>query len=251
MSDTPEKPFLILTLRRTGGTSLTTFMSAASAFERSFHEPFNVDRVWGQIVRDYAASQDIVALRESVAGVLAERPNIKHCFEIIPYPVTKVLIEVCAELGYKIYMLTRKMESKRLLSVLLAEMTGVWGPDQAAKVYPKILSGDRTLGVIPAEKARKRASMDATSIGVVVSMLRHQNVDYDWLVFEDLYFGDTPLKEHARRLARELGILINADDERLAVLGSSKSQDTGSIADHVPNLKEIMDIVRLYSPFEQ
>ncbi len=233
-----EHPWLILTLRRTGGTSLTTFLSAASSFPTIEHEPFNVARTLSHITRGFRQTGDTEAMTQAIRAALVQRPNIKHCIEIIPLELTRALIDICNELGYRFIVMTRRDEARRLASLFLAVATGAWGPDAADKIYPKIIAGDLVPDPIDLRKLQHRVSTDFHSIGRTLAMLRNRNIKHPWLLFEELYFGDTPVEEQARALAGDLGIDIAADDARLQAFAERDGQKSSSIAPYVENYDE-------------
>ena len=86
-------PFLILTLRRTGGTSLMSFLSQVSPYPNIQHEPFNKERIWGGVTAAYKENEDLEAVKAAIVQGTSERPNIKHCFEFIPLQITGALID--------------------------------------------------------------------------------------------------------------------------------------------------------------
>lgn len=233
-----EAPWIILTLRRTGGTSLTAFLSGISKFPSIEHEPFNVDRTLGQITRDFRENGDIPAMEKAVAEALEDRPNIKHCFEIIPIEITRALIEEAQRRGYHFMVLTRRNEARRLASLFLAISTGAWGSDHAQDIYPKIISGDLTPQAIDLSLIQKRVRIDYLSVGHTLSLLRNRGITYDWLVFEELYFGKTPIEKQAFDLATKLGIALDEDDPLFAEFSANEGQKSGSIAGYVENYDE-------------
>lgn len=238
-----EKPWLILTLRRTGGTSLTTFLAETSQFPAVEHEPFNVDRVFGKITQDFQKTSDIDAMQKAVADVVKGHPNIKHCVEIIPLELTRALIDECVAQGYGFIVLTRKNEARRVLSLLLAISTGAWGPKAAAEIYPKILAGTQQAQPIDPQVARNRVRQDYFAIGRTLSLLRHRQINYQWLIFEELYFGDTSIEEQARAVAADLGIDIAPDDARLTAFSQRDGQKSESIAHLVEGYDETAKIL--------
>ncbi len=233
-----EKPWLILTLRRTGGTSLTSFLSQISTFPSIEHEPFNVDRSLGGITRAFQADEDVPAMEAAIAEALEERPNIKHCVEIIPLELTRTLIDAALERGYHFMVLTRRDEARRLASLFLAQSTGAWGPTAAAKIYPKVISGELSPTPIELKHIQNRVRTDFYSIGRSLSLLRNRQINYDWLLFEELYFGDTSIEQQAVDIAARLGIDVAPDDDRLANFSSGGGQKSGDIASYVPNYDE-------------
>lgn len=238
-----EKPWLILTLRRTGGTSLTSALSAASSFATIEHEPFNDERRWGDVTTAFRADEDEAALSARVAEKLASRPNIKHCFEFLPMPITLALITQAQDAGYHIILLTRRNEGKRQLSLSLAMATEAWGPAQAAQIYPQIKDGTRPVAPIDLVQLRNRVQQDYLALGMVLAWLRNRQIAYDWLLFEELYQGDTPLIEHMCALAARIGIDIARDDPRLDVLARTTGQKSTQIAEFIPNYRQVVALL--------
>lgn len=227
-------PHLILTLRRTGGTSLAGFLNRVSPFPGVQHEPFNPDRIWGATTRAFRKSGDAGALEAAVAEHLEQRPNIKHCIEVVPMALTRALIEAAQARDYRLFVLTRRDEARRIASLELARATGAWGTRQAGEIYPEIIAGRRQPRPIDAEAARRRMGRDAAALGRVLALLRHRAIDWRWLVFEELYRGEDPVETQARRLAAELGVEVAPDDKRLEAFARRGGQGSETIAAHVP-----------------
>lgn len=234
-----ERPYLILTLRRTGGTSFMSFLNAVSAFPSVEHEPFNPDRIWGAVTRDFRKSGDAKAMQAAVTACVAPRPNIKHCIEIMPPALTRALIEACVAQGYAFLLLTRRDEASRLRSLFLALATGVWGPPQAAKIYPRIKAGEIVPKPVQAEEVRRRHAADATALGQTLVLLRNRQIAWDWLVFEELYAPDGQVAERARAVAAGLGITVAADDPRLQAFAERDGQGSSAIEPFVPGFAAI------------
>lgn len=228
-----EKPWLILTLRRTGGTSLTGFLGEVSQFPNIEHEPFNRDRIFGHITREFLETNDVAAMQDAVKEAVTDTPNIKHCVEIIPLELTRALIDTCQAKGYGFIVLTRRDEARRMLSLLLAISTGAWGPKMAADIYPKIIAGTRQAKPIDLQMVRSRVRQDYFTIGRTLSLLRHRQIDYQWLVFEELYLSDTRIETQARAIAAKLGIRIAENDPRLMTFSEQGGQKSGRIAQHI------------------
>ena len=245
-----EKPWLILTLRRTGGTSLTRFLTDVSKYPTAEHEPFNVDRVFGEITQGFRKSGDIQIMQAAVAEAVEakDKQNIKHCIEIIPIELTRALIDTCRKQNYGFIVLTRQNEARRLLSLFLAFSTGAWGPEMAARVYPEIMSEDRKATPIDLQKVRNRARHDFFALGRVLSLLRNRRIDYQWLLFEELYFGEVPIENQVRSIAETLGISIANDDPRLSALSRQGGQKSQSIARYVEGYEEAAKLLDTLCP---
>ena len=129
-----EKPFIIWTLQRTGGTNLSKYLKRISPFRRTQDEPFNGVRQFGEVTQAWRRTQDKEALKASMAEILAEPRNIKHCIERVPMPVSLELVEAAMAQDYLHLFLYRINPTGRLLSMEYAERTRVWGPRQAEEM---------------------------------------------------------------------------------------------------------------------
>ena len=238
--DTPgprddQHPYLILTLRRTGGTSLMAFLSRVSAFPSIQHEPFNPDRVWGGLRVGFEGRYDTPDFAAALAGHLAEHPNIKHCIELVAPDLTAALIDACAARGYRLFLLLRHQETARLRSLCLAQLTGAWGRQQVARIYPQILSGAMPLSPVDIAALNRHARRDAQALATVRAMLETANRSYQTLFFEEIYARDGLLPNRACALAAQLGVTVAPDDPRLEVLTKPPGIPASRILPFVPN----------------
>lgn len=238
-----ERPFIIYTLRRTGGTSLTTFMSRISAFPSVEHEPFNKERIWGPITAEVQKGLGGAALRARLAEVLAQRPNIKHCVEVVPMAISRTLIDLCNDLGYQQFVLHRRHEKDRLVSLYLAMATGAWGPSAAADIYPKLRSGEVKPAPIDLAKVPERIRIDAGCLGEVLMRLRARQIDFDWQIFEELYADPAATRAAALSIAARLGVAVADTDPRLAVFSSASGQRSSEVFDLVPQAAELKTLL--------
>ena len=218
---------------------MMAFMALVSDARAVEHEPFNAERVWGPITKAYRETGDEVALNLSVAKVLADRPNIKHCHEIIPWAVTRALIRACVAQGYVIYTLTRRDERARLRSLFVAMATGAWGAKQAARLYPQIMAGALRPAPLRANAVPGRAAKDRTSRRQVDDFLANEGIPVHAVTFEDLYARDGRVAERARDLVALLGAEVAADDPRLGVFAHSEGQGTGAILPYLSNMEAL------------
>lgn len=70
-------------------------------------------------------------------------------------------------------------------------------------------------------------------------MLRHPRIDYEWLLFEELFQGETTIEDQAREIAEWLGVTIQPDDSRLDAFGEKRNQNSAAIMEFIPNLTEL------------
>lgn len=218
-------------------------MAQNSAFKTAEHEPFNPDRIWGRINARLEKTGDEDEMRAAVQAVVAQRYNIKHCVEVVDMRLTKALIDACLEHGYCFFVLTRREEPRRLRSLFLAQITGAWGPQDEAEKYPAILSGAVTLPPVRKKQVRRQIANDTRALGQTLVLLRNRQVAYEWIVFEDFYFGTRPAAEQAIAIAALLGTEIDANDPTLGVLGEKGAQNSAEIERMVPNYASMMRLL--------
>lgn len=234
-----ERPFIIYTLRRTGGTSLSAFMERISNFTSIQHEPFNKDRRWASVSAAVKDGLDPDALRRKLRELLNVRPNIKHAVEVVPMAITRALIDVCAELGYSQIVLHRRAEKDRLMSLYLAEATGAWGPKEAAVLYPKLRAGEIIPNPIDLTRVADRAQLDAARLGETLMTLRGRGVDFGWLLFEEIYASPAATVKAALAVAARMGLDLTGTDDRLSVFSASSGQGTAEAMTLVPQSAEV------------
>lgn len=186
-----DRPFLLLTQRRTGATFLASVLSEVSSFDTVQHEPFNLDRQFGSLTSHFMRSSDKLCLKIGIRDKLCKKPNIKHCFEVVPFEVTKSLICVAEELGYGIVLHLRRNELDRLLSLGTALACGVWGPKQAKILYPLLKEGREQFSPIDLDFLKMEAVRSATFRNKVEALLVNRNLPYLRTSYEYLYLDNT------------------------------------------------------------
>lgn len=243
----PQKPWLILTLRRTGGTSLTAFLAGISPFPSIEHEPFNIDRLFGPVTRAFRDTQDPDALRAGIAQALgddpAKRPNIKHCFDVVPPALTAELIRACAARGYAILLYTRSDEARRLRSLFLALSTGAWGGAEARRIYPEIRAGRISPKPIGEQAVRRRLAEDRKRLALVKNQLAQEGIAHSRRHFEELFGAGVESAVEARKLAAEMGSEVAPDDAALRWFDRTGKQGSEDIADLVPGYPQAVALL--------
>jgi len=128
-----QRPLIIWTLRRTGGTSLARQLFASLPFPVLEHEPFNPDRAQGGLARRWSQGDaERATVRSRLEQLLEPGPSIKHCLELFPASFNLALAELCAKRGYVHLFLSRRDALHRLLSLQSAQSSGRWGARQVA-----------------------------------------------------------------------------------------------------------------------
>ena len=242
-----EAPFIIWTFRRTGGTSLRSIFFWLSSFPAWQDEAFNRDRELGGITRAFEASGDTAALETAVRDVVAQRKNLKHCIEVVPYEVTSALLRHSVAAGYRHLILLRLNEVERQLSLALAKVTKAWGPSEAESVYAEIRDGRRKLEPLNLGQIRREMDQDAAALGRLVRLMLQYRVVYGMTFFEDLYEGalDGRIAE-VRRIAALLGLsrAQKEADKAFHYALTQRSQGTMGIYDFVPNISEAREFIQ-------
>ena len=180
-------PFAIWTMRRTGGTTLTDLLMTLSEYPTIAHEPFNGDRLFGHISTHWYEHKDEAKTRTALRAMLQTRPLLKHCFEIHGNRFNALLLSTLQELGYRQILLTREDEVARILSLQLAEATGVWGKAGSERGYA-IFRGDDA-PELRFDIAAAQAHMEHCFRGWqwLAKTLEAQGITPFRLRFEDLY----------------------------------------------------------------
>lgn len=236
-------PHLVLTLRRTGGTSLMTFLARISPFPTVEHEPFNKNRMWGPLAETFKGQYDSAAFMEALDNPLTRRPNIKHCLDVVPLGLSKALISACHARGYQIFVLTRRNEMGRLRSLYIAQTTGVWGQEQAEILYPAIVAGTAQVRAIEPQTIAAQAKLDAGLMADTRATLAARGVDFGDLVFEDIYSSAAGLRDHACAIAAKLGVTVAPDDARLAALHTGKGLSASAVLPFIDGIAEVEAIL--------
>jgi hypothetical protein len=177
-------PIIIWTFRRTGGTNLGQALFNASPFESVQHEPFNGGRIYGHIIENWRRTKDLETLRSNIVQVLANRPLIKHCLEIMPDELNNILLEESIKQGYNHLFLYRENPTDRLLSLNFAQQTNIWGSKQrkSINIDPSIFDNG-----IPTERLLTHEKHCRTKIKSIYQKLIEFNQEPLAVSFESLY----------------------------------------------------------------
>ncbi len=233
-----ERPFIVWTLRRTGGTTFARNVMRASRFPALQHEPFLEKRPLGHLTRAFRDTRDTRALRDGIEAALApERPNVKHVIETLPEEINHALLEVATSLGYGHLYLDRGDELKRLVSLELARATGAWGGGMAKDIYPKIFAGEVTPAAADIDWARTHAEKCFARRRALRAAFDRAGIRPKEVWFEDLYIAGGFARLHAETLAH-LEIPEDPDPARTRREGSAEGsgQNSAQIRDHVPGM---------------
>jgi hypothetical protein len=123
MTGTRDRPFILWTVRRTGGTALMALLTRLSTCPTIQHEPFNRNRKLGHVTAlvlpEEGVARPVVAteLDAALRDALARPKNIKHCIDHLPSALHMALLRVASELGYRHAVLFRRDEAARARSL--------------------------------------------------------------------------------------------------------------------------------------
>lgn len=244
MVNSMEKPFIIWTMRRTGGTNLGQTLFNASSLNEVQHEPFNVDRVYGKVFHDWKSSKDDEAMYGAIDAILSQKPLIKHCLEIIPDKINEAIVTISKKYGYEHLFLYREFATDRLLSLNYAKMTNIWGREQLSKskidknVFKEPIDIDN---LIDHEKSCREKMLLVYKL-----ILKQQNLPLA-VSFESLY--KSPSFEYSSILVREIfnGLCLDCDnitDNLLEALLKRGGQGTKGDYTRFPNSSTFIETAK-------
>ena len=239
-----DKHFIIWTLRRTGGTTFATLLTEASSHPSVQHEPFNHERLYGHVMRDWSAGLDVGRMRASLAEILSKKVIIKHCYEVTPHPLNVALLSEAIKQDYHHVVLRRRAEVDRMFSLNIAQLTDAWGVETAKVVFDEIETGVRPKPVLPIAKSVAQMSECHLRTTWLVSAFKALGVPYTEIDFEDLYTDHEIGAAHVRTILAELGhspekIDLLTDKINLAL--TTRSQGTRRLDVFVANMAEWRD----------
>lgn len=205
-----DTPFIIWTLRRAGGTNLAEALFNSSNCETVEHEPFNGDRVFGYVVKQWLEQKNEDLLYSQLKSILSKRILVKHCLEIIPHEVNVALIEVSMDMGYKHLFLYREYPTDRLLSLNYSQKTRIWGKEHRAKITVDEAIFDQPINIraLIDHELHCRSEMDSA-----FTLLSARDYSPAAVSFEGLYQSDT--FEYSKFLVLEIYKYLGISQERL------------------------------------
>jgi len=227
-----DKPYIIWTMRRTGGTTFASLLGRISSHKPVQHEPFNPDRLYGKVVKNWTRSFDIDQMRSQISDILKSSPVIKHCYEIAPLPLNILLLQESIRRGYSTILLHREAEVDRQFSLEIAKLTGAWGADLASRIFEEIRTGARPKPVLPISSSVSHILDCRLKRVWLANMLTSSGVTYSEVLFEDLFADKARGVRTVNAVLAQLGhtesrIADLVEDVAKAV--SSNGQDTQRI----------------------
>lgn len=199
--DQKKKPFIIWTVQRTGGTNLANMLFKRSPQPVTQHEPFNGDRVFGNVVAAWHANKDSGQLDASLKDIATRGVLIKHCLEMFDLEFNMALASAMNSKGYRHLFLFRRNSLDRLLSLHFAKVTGVWGKPKSNNVDNKVKPFMEPVPIKQLLAHEKRCIFLMTSIHNYIQELGGPILS---LAFEDIY-----LEEDNKRACERIFNLLN------------------------------------------
>jgi len=224
-------------------------------FERSphrgiQHEPFNQERKFGQVTKDWHENRDDKALRDALREICASQVLIKHCVEKVPIELNSALAEIATEAGYRHIFLYRRRPLGRLLSLHFANVSGVWGKQQAEATK---IDEDIYRTPIPIEKLLQHEKKCRADLRGIFDLLLGKGETPNVAVFEDIYFNEEFQAATAilQRLFKALHLERPEEDSQLfdRVLNTG-SQGTRSKYQHFVNYTEFVERLEALDDFD-
>ncbi|MBA84753.1 hypothetical protein ACSSNL_18215 [Thalassobius sp. S69A] len=240
-------PFIIWTMRRTGGTSLATLLMKLSEHPGTQHEPFNADRALGHVLTAWQQDRDVPAMRGAIRQALARTPTIKHCYELMPLKLNRALLQVSNNLGYRHIILERQDEAARILSLELAKMTGAWGKEAATDIYAQIAAGNRQMEPIDTSSALSHLRTCRQKRADLLALFAEYQQEPFSVCFEDMYTdydrGRAKLQELLDFLSLDVSGLPDFEDQVRTALVQS-GQNSARMQHYVPNLHKARQVLQ-------
>jgi LPS sulfotransferase NodH len=221
-----DKPFIIWTMQRTGGTNFTKNLIQMTGLS-VHHEPFNRPREYGGLSAHWEEHRDTDELDLRIGEILDTPQIIKHCVEMVPWRISAVLAQEAAKRDYNHLFLVRGSSLQRLLSMEYARRTRVWGPSHQRPDEATDSAFDAPLDV---EVLFKHEANGVNRLNKFWQMLKKNKKTPVSISFETIY--DEPIDVAENKITAVLSRLLLTPDtpiEDLITLmrdkGNQKTRD--------------------------
>lgn len=244
------KPLIIWTFRRTGGTNLANAVFNLLDKTKVKHEPFNRERVYGDLIKNWLENKNINELSAALDQIFSQGILIKHCVELFDIEFNLALVDAAMRHGYNHLFLYRRNVLDRLMSLHFAQVTGVWGKGM---LKDKILDGSLYQERIPVEKMIAHAQVCNRTLATIRQYLQNKQQDFSTIVFEDIYKEEdiSIAKEKIFNLLSDLELLSRLENkhafaELVIGEGDQKTSDQYSNFVNYEKLKEQISGVKSF-----
>jgi len=233
-------PVVLWTVQRTGGTSLATALAGLFPSPQIEHEPFNQGRVWSKYLREDDPQAQI---REALPGLLGDRPLVKHCCELHPHWLSRLLLEASSQAGYRQVVLIRQDETEWMMSLVFAERTGLWGKTATLGVAHGESVGVGS-GGLGAAKAIQHSRHSTRALDLLKEELTVFGCNHFVVSFEQLYRSGVPIMSNAPflDLVRFAGVsegTLSLKATALARIMQENEQGTRHLYADIPDMPTI------------
>ncbi|GHA61369.1 hypothetical protein GCM10008927_28520 [Amylibacter ulvae] len=250
-SPTKPEPWLIITMQRCGGTSLSQFLDACSPFDTAQDEPFLRARQYGFATQRHRENPDIARLTGDLYSVLKKRENIKHCLCTAHPDITNILLDLAHDMNRPVILLLRHDEIARFRSLMIAKSTKLWFRNRP-KIFntrlQKLKSGEATAKPINLEKAASRMGHFLDLKNQTLAHIDQIKLSPLHIFYEDFYQPQT-LAQNAIDLAKQLGMDCAPDAPHLArLLSIDPNKHRAQIEQLPPNLPAFDEMLKKLQP---
>ncbi|PIB25653.1 hypothetical protein BFP76_00525 [Amylibacter kogurei] len=250
-SPTDPEPWLIITMQRCGGTSLSQFLDACSPHDTAQDEPFLRSRQYGFTTQRHRENPDVDRLKDDLGSVLKKRENIKHCICTAHPDITNILLDLAQELNRPVIMLMRHDEIARFRSLMIAKSTKLWFRNRP-KIFntrvQKLKSGEVTAKPINLEKVASRLIHFMELKAQTLAHIEHIGLSPIRIFYEDFYRPET-LAQNAIDLANRLGMECAPDAPHLKrLMNIDPNKHRADIEKLPPNLSAFDEMLKNMQP---
>jgi hypothetical protein len=243
----PDLPHIIIwTFRRTGGTTLERMYRVLYGEDRVHGEPFNFDRIYGDISRVFATTHDGVALVNELRTRLTSPTVIKHCVEMASGEFNRALFAATTLIGFRHIVLFRINESKRLHSLAIARATKFWGQRNVEKHVEDAEAGRIPVDQIDTAYLLKTSDFGTRQLALIIRLLRSLNDPFVQIEMENFYSGK-PFEVLARfvQISGKLGIKLESPEQktRIKAIVRHGPQNSSRLLDLIPNKHELTEFL--------
>jgi hypothetical protein len=226
-----SNPWIIWTVPRTGGTTLSRALKAVSEHKKIEDEPFQYGDHPKELAHIYEHWRKTKEISELTIRLI-DRCLIKHIPEAFDDEFNIKLAQISSDLNYKHINLKRQDELARLISRDIAQQLDVWQPPKSTEVINDIISGKRQLKPLDVPHlidnyrlGQHRWHKIKPHLGKILD-----------ITMEDLLYRDR--QATITRLIRYLNLPESAH-VRINTLLDDGGQDSGKIWRFLPNIDEL------------
>jgi len=246
------KPLIIWTFRRTGGTNLASAVFNLLDYPKVEHEPFKLDRVYGNLKKDWLENRNINELNTALDQIFLQGVLIKHCVELFDIEFNLALVDAAIRHGYNHLFLYRRNVLDRLMSLHFAEVTGIWG---GKMLKDKTLDDSLYQERIPVKKIIAHAHTCNNTLATIRQHLQNKQQDFSTVVFEDIYKEEdiSIAKQKIFNLLSDLELLSrvrNKDAFAELIIGKGDQKTSDQYSNFV-NYEELKEQISQVKSFEE